>query len=128
MSTFPFDAKSGPVMVEDTMTGPLKSVALALVLDTGATTSLVNVDLLRQVGLIAEPASRRVAMTTGSAVEMVPLVVLTRLSALGQHRFGFSVVAHSLPPGSGVDGLLGLDFLRALAITIDFPNRRILIA
>lgn len=127
MSTFPFDAKSGPVMVEATMTGPLKSVALALVLDTGATRSLVNVEIPRRVGLIAEPAARRVAMTTGSAVEMVPLVVLTRLSALGQHRFGFPVIAQSLPPGSAVDGLLGLDFLREFAITIDFPNGRITI-
>ena len=59
-------------------------------------------------------------MITGSAVERVSKVVLTRLSALGQHRFGFPVVAHDVPPGAGVDGLLGLDFLRNHALTIDF--------
>ncbi len=51
---------------------------------------------------------------------MVPVVMLTRLSALGQHRFGFPVIAHTLPPGSNVDGLLGLDFLRGQILTIDF--------
>ncbi len=59
-------------------------------------------------------------MTTGSQVEDVPVIVLTRLSALAQHRFGFPVIAHALPPSTAIDGLLGLDFLRNGVLTIDF--------
>jgi hypothetical protein len=45
---------------------------------------------------------------------------LQRLTALGQERFGFPVLGHTLPPSAGVDGLLGLDFFRGLCLTIDF--------
>lgn len=128
MKSFGFDGKSAPVLIEAEMTGPLKSISLVLALDTGATTSLINPALLREVGLAPDPSAGRVRMVTGSAVETVSLLVLTRLSVLGQHRFGIQVIAHALPPGSAVDGLLGLDFLRAFAITIDFPNGRITIA
>jgi hypothetical protein len=34
------------------------------------------------------------------------------------------VLGHTLPPSSGVDGLLGLDFFRGLCLNIDFrPGR-----
>ena len=46
--------------------------------------------------------------------------VLDRLSALGRHRLAFPVLAHSLPPVAGIDGLLGLDFLRGSVLTVDF--------
>jgi hypothetical protein len=50
----------------------------------------------------------------------VPGVVLTRLTALGHHRFGSPVLAHTLPTGARVFGLLGLEFLRGRELTIDF--------
>jgi hypothetical protein len=50
----------------------------------------------------------------------VPVVVLTWLSALGQDRYAFPVLAHALPARFTVDGLLSLDFLRVQALTIDF--------
>jgi hypothetical protein len=62
----------------------------------------------------------RVRMTTGSAVQTVPKVILTRLTTLGQLRFGFPVLAYSLPASASVSGLLGLDFLRDHVLTIDF--------
>jgi hypothetical protein len=42
------------------------------------------------------------------------------LEALGKRRRGMEIVAHSLPKGASVDGLLGLDFLRRTKLTIDF--------
>lgn len=64
-------------------------------------------------------------MTTGTSVTLVPKVVLTRLTALGQHRFGFPVLGHTLPASASVFGLLGLDFLRDRKLTIDFRDGRI---
>jgi hypothetical protein len=72
------------------------------------------------LGFDPAQSHQHVRMTTGSTVEVVPIVVLTRLSALGQHRIGFAVLAHGLPASTSVDGLLGLDFLRGHALTIDF--------
>lgn len=64
-------------------------------------------------------------MTTASGVEYVPRIAMDRLEELGQHRRGSQVVAHTLPPSTTVDGLLGLDFFRGTRLTIDFANGRI---
>ena len=120
MKAHAFNVKQGPILVEAEAVGPTGSANLKLVLDTGATTSLINLATLLYLGFDPDQPSRHVRMTTGSTVEVVPIIVLTRLSALGQRRFGFPVIAHALPPSSAVDGLLGLDFLRDQVLTIDF--------
>jgi hypothetical protein len=51
-------------------------------------------------------------ITTGSTVEMVPLLPVTRIEALNIGRDNFSVGVLTLPPTAGVDGVLGLDFFR----------------
>jgi len=115
-----FHAGSGPIIVEVEATGPSRSASLKLALDTGATKSLIKRSSLIYIGFDPDQSTRHVQMMTGSAVAMVPIVTLTRLTALDQHRIGFPVIAHTLPRGSAVDGLLGLDFLRNQALMIDF--------
>ena len=100
MSGHKFAAGTGPILVEVEATGPARSTNLNLVLDTGATTSLIKRTVLIYLGIDPDQSTRRIQMTTGSAVEIVPVVVLTRLSALGQHRFGFSVIAYYYSAGS----------------------------
>lgn len=78
---------------------------LRLALDTGATATLINVAPLATVGYDPALAPERVQVTTGSNVEFLPQVEVTRLSALGQTRIAFLVLAHTLPPSSGVDGI-----------------------
>ena len=100
MSNHVFNAKQGPILVEVEAVGPTGIANLKLVLDTGATTTLINLSALLYLGFDPDQSPQRVRMTTGSSVEVVPVVILTRLGALGQHRFGFPVIAHALPAGS----------------------------
>jgi hypothetical protein len=125
MSVHVFNPKQGPILVEAEATGPAGSANLKLVLDTGATTSLINLATLLYLGFDPGQSLQHVRMTTGSTIKVVPVVALTRLSALGQHRYGFPVIAHALPASSAVDGLLGLDFLRDQVLTIDFRAGKI---
>ena len=125
MTSYPFDADKGLILVAAEISGPHGSTVLKLVLDTGASTSLVRKEALIDLGFDPENEIRRVRMMTGSSIIDVPLVVSTRFSSLGRHRFGFPVIAHTLPKGSGVDGLLGLDFLRGRTLTIVFPQGEI---
>jgi len=120
MSSHVFNAKRGPILVKADATGPARNTRLNLALDTGATTSLIDVAILIHLGFDPNQPHRHLRMATGSAVGIVPVFALTRLSALGQHRFVFPVVGQTLPPTSGIDGLLGLDFLRGQVLTIDF--------
>jgi predicted aspartyl protease len=128
MSRFAFNPSTGPIHVAAEVTGPAGSLILKFILDTGATASLIDISTLISLGFDPDQSGRTVTVLTGSSVEVVPLVVLTRLSAMGQHRIGFPVLAHALPTGSAVDGLLGLDFFRNLLLTIDFRAGQISLA
>ena len=123
--SYPFDPRHGPILVKAEATGPARTLALQLILDTGATTSLLNDGVLSALGYDLTSVTNQVPMTTGSSVTVVPKVILTRLMALGRHRIGLPVLAHTLPVGALVDGLLGLDFLRDGSLTIDFRSGRI---
>lgn len=63
---------------------------------TGATSTVVNVAMLVAIGYDPALAANRVQVTTGSGVEFAPLVELKRLAALGQERFEFPALGHTL--------------------------------
>jgi hypothetical protein len=113
------------LIVEARVWGPTGDRALRLALNTGAGTTLVNPAVLVGVGYDPTAAPQRVQITTGSGVEVVSLLPIDRIEALGQTRSHFAVVCHTLPPSAPIDGLLGLDFLRNCRLTIDFRAGRI---
>lgn len=120
-----FQPDEGLVPIRADLYGPVGTTRLRLALDTGATRTAINVGRLVSVGYDPALSADRVQVTTGSGVEYAPRVVVERLEALDQERLSFPLLAHTLPPSTGVDGLLGLDFLRGLALTIDFRSGRI---
>ena len=124
----PFDPQQRLIIVGAELSGPSGSAVLRLALDTGATRTVVNVAMLVAVGYDPALVPDRVQVTTGSGVEFVPRLPLDRLVALEQERIEFPVLCHTLPPSAGVDGLLGLDFLRGQSLTIDFRNGRMTLA
>jgi hypothetical protein len=46
--------------------------------------------------------------------------VIPLIRALGRERPDFRVAVHPLPAGIGIEGLLGIDFLRDGRLVIDF--------
>ena len=120
-----FNAKRGLIIIRAELFGPSGSIVLRLALDTGATGTMVNVGLLTAIGYDPSLAPDRVEVTTGSGVVYAPRLEANRIIALGQERAYFPVLAHTLPPSAGVDGLLGLDFFREQALNIDFRNGRL---
>jgi len=115
-----FNPAGGLVVVNAEVVGPTGTAVVRLALDTGATATVVNSAILVAVGYDPAQSPTRLQVTTGSGIESVPVVAVTRLQALGQDRNGLSILAHTLPPSAGVDGVLGLDFLRGQRLVIDF--------
>lgn len=126
--SIPFDPQQGLIIVRAELWGPTGSAVLRLALDTGATWTIVNVGMLVAIGCDPALVPDRIQVTTASGVEFVPRVTLERIVALGKQQTGFPVLAHTLPPSAGVDGLLGLDFLRGQSVTIDLRNGRVTLA
>ena len=127
MST-PFDPERGLVIVRAELWGSSGSAVLRLALDTGATSTIVNVAMLVALGYDPALAPDRIQITTGSGIEFAPRVPMQQIAALGLERAPFPVLAHTLPPSAGVDGLLGLDFFRGQVLTVDFRSGQVILA
>lgn len=114
-----FDPRAGAIIIPTRIQGPTRVAELRLALDTGATRTLVNSDLLLWLGY--DPASgSKVPISTASGEEFVTEATVRRIVALGRTRQNFTVLSHSLPRSIRVDGLLGLDFFRGTRLAIDF--------
>lgn len=118
--SFTFNPHHGLIVVGAELHGPSRSIVLRLALDTGASTTMVSVAPLVTAGYDPALAGERVQVTTAAGVEFVPRLTIERLSSLGCDRADLGILAHTLPPSAGVDGLLGLDFLRGQQLSIDF--------
>ena len=97
------------------------SLLIPVVLDTGASLTIVANDIMAQLGYDpANPALDRQRIVTGSGVEFAPRAAVRSATAIGQKVTNLDVLCHDLPPESGVDGLLGINFLRHFKLTIRF--------
>jgi predicted aspartyl protease len=125
--TFGFDPSQGLIIVPVRLFGPAGDMIVRLALDTGATSTLINSEIMVLLGYDPATSRHRIHVTTGSGVELCPRVIVQRLEALGKSVNDFPVLSHTLPPTSQVDGLLGLDFFRGFQISIDFRSGTITI-
>jgi predicted aspartyl protease len=120
--SFQFDPAANSIILPVTLVGPLRSLDVSLVLDTGAVQTLIAESLLKAIGYDPAAAPKTKSIITASGVVSVPEITIGSIEALGKSRNDFAVIAHTLPPSAGVDGLLGVDFFRGERLTIDFAN------
>lgn len=117
--SFAFDPGERLIVTVVRLWGPNGSDAFRFGVDTGATETVVTVARLALLGC-ALSSSERANVFTASALESAPRVRVQRIRALGHERSDFPVLAYNLPAQIGVDGMLGLDFLRGFRLTVDF--------
>jgi predicted aspartyl protease len=97
------------------------TLLIPVVLDTGASITIVSVDVMARLGYDpANPTLDRQRIITGSGVEYAPCTTVRSATAIGQKVDNLEVLCHDLPPESGVDGLLGINFLKRFKLTIRF--------
>lgn len=120
--TLQFDPEEGLVIVPTKIYGPTGDSLVRLALDTGATATMVNWDILVLLGYDPAVERDRTKMTTGSGVEFVPRIPVKRIEALGQGRTDMPVLCHTLPSSAMVDGVLGLDFFRGHRLILDLED------
>jgi len=97
------------------------SLLIPVVLDTGASFTIIATDLLVKLGYDpANPLLERQRIITGSGIEYAPSMTVRSATAIGQKVSHVGVLCHDLPAESGIDGLLGLNFLRHFKLIIRF--------
>jgi hypothetical protein len=67
--SYTFDSHQGLIFVQAELTGPKGNAVVKLARDTGATRTLVNVDILVIIGYEPALAKDPIDLTTGSGVE-----------------------------------------------------------
>lgn len=107
--------------------GPQGSAYPKLLLDTGSAYTILSQEILHSIGCSPTTPKRIQRIITGSGYEVVPVVSVHRFHCFGKDIENFDLLAHTLPLGVYVDGLLGMDFLGKFDIDIGTLKGEILI-
>ena len=121
MSIIKFNPFAPSILVEVRIK-KVNSVSLLMVLDTGASYTLIPWASAKVIGCRPEISKTKVRIITASGIEYVPAVKISTITALGKSNNNFTALCHDLPQETYVDGLLGLDFLRHFHLSIDFKK------
>lgn len=105
--------------------GPAGETIVRFALDTGASSTLVNTDVIVLLGYDPVTAPERIQVTTGSGVEFCARLAVERIESVGRTLESFPVLCHTLPSSAQIDGLLGLDFFRGCYLGIDLRTGEI---
>ena len=105
--------------------GEKESRTIDMALDTGSTYSIIPWHVAEGLGYDPAVSRKRATLITASSVEAVPLITVRAIKALGMGARSTDVACHDLPPGSRVEGLLGLSFLKHFNINIHFKQREL---
>jgi len=93
-----------------------------MVLDTGASMTVIPWDAAEALGYDPARTKRRVRFMTGSGMEAAPVFTVKVMEASGVRISRVPVLCHDLPQRSLVDGLLGLSFLKHCRMSVDFKG------
>lgn len=100
-------------------------IVVRLLVDTGASYTMLPVEMVEALGCDTHhPAARR-RIVSATGIIVAPVVHVPWFHCLGERVEDFPVVAHTLPAGVWVDGLLGIDFLSRCQAVLDIAQAEI---
>lgn len=120
MSELKFDPQSAVIVLDVVLQGKIV-IHARLVLDTGASLTVLPWRIVAGLGLKIDP-NNLIQSTTASSVETSPVVIVPKVTTLGKTIRDVLCLVKDLPPEAGVDGLLGLSFLRHFKLLLDFKK------
>ncbi len=101
-----------------------------LALDTAATHTTIDSNILYLAGYELRNAIVKVEVETANGIIVNEIYELKKLNCLGMSKTNFKVqvydfIAHGIT--TEYDGVIGLDFLRDIVLTIDFKDFKIIV-
>ena len=115
-ASIPFE-KRGQVVVVEVMLN--KSVPVRLVVDTGATYTMISAATAKELNIDAQRAQRTMPFQTANGVIQAPLANLESVIVGGMEIKNLTAAIHDAVPSAQVAGLLGLNFLSNFRLDID---------
>jgi len=115
-----FDKKLPLVVVPVTIKTGNKILEFNFAVDTGASMSLIDINVMSQIGYQIKDSIETMQTVTASRTETVYKFKIDNICALGLIRKNYNIISRSLPIHLGIHGLLGLNFFKDKELNIDF--------
>ena len=127
MKVTTFDKRRDLIIVPGRVWGPHgPALPLRLVLDTGAAETIIVPEVLDELGYSPrEHGDQITTMRSAVGREEGYMIRVARFACLGYHEKEYRIHAHDLPEGWGIEGLIGLTFLRMLNYEVRSVEGRI---
>jgi len=127
-TSFSFDKKLPLVIVPVSIKIKETVFDFNFAIDTGASISLIDFELLQTLGLTKEKSIKTIQTITASKQENAYEFLIPNLKALGIIRRNFRIISRKLPVGLGIDGLLGVNFFKNKQLIIDFRKGELMLS
>jgi clan AA aspartic protease (TIGR02281 family) len=115
-ASIPFE-KRGQVVVVEVMLN--NSVPVRLVVDTGATYTMISAATAKELSIDPQQPQRTMPFQTANGVIQAPLANLESVIVGGMEIKNLTAAIHDAVPSAQVAGLLGLNFLSNFRLDID---------
>lgn len=92
------------------------------VLDTGAVYTVIAWDVAKDIGYDPAISERRMPIVTANGVIEAPLITIASIQMADLRADAIDVICHDIPEITGIEGLLGLSFLKHFRTLIDFTT------
>jgi clan AA aspartic protease (TIGR02281 family) len=102
--------------------GPSGVREIDVILDTGAVYTVIAWDVAKDIGYDPAVSKRRTPIVTANGVIEVPLITVERIQVAELRAKAVDVVCLDIPEIAGIEGLLGLSFLRHFRTLIDYTT------
>ena len=107
------------------VSGPNGTLPVHMAIDTAATSVAIPIGIAGALGYDPYHPDNVVEITTPTGTKLVHTVILTAIEAEGAVARDVRAVCVNMPPGSSVEGLLGLSFLRNFDVDLHFKSGRV---
>jgi clan AA aspartic protease (TIGR02281 family) len=118
-ASIPFE-KRGQVVVVEVMLN--RTVPVKLVVDTGATYTMISAATAKELSIDPQQAPRTMPFQTANGVIQAPLTNLESVTVGGMEIKNLTAAIHDAVPSAQVAGLLGLNFLSNFRLDIDIDK------
>jgi len=102
--------------------GPLGAREIDVILDTGAANTTIAWDVAKDIGYDPAVSERRIRVITANGVIEAPLLTVEAIELEELRTERVDVICHDIPEIVGIEGLLGLSFLKHFRTVIDFTT------
>ncbi|TMQ05456.1 MAG: hypothetical protein E6J90_12555 [Deltaproteobacteria bacterium] len=122
-----FDPNSDLIIVKARIWGPGGKTPASLAVDTGSEHTVIAASIIDDLGYSPLQGEQIATVRTAVGSEQGYLLRISRFWALGFMVSNFRVHVFDLPDGFGIDGLVGLSFLRLFNVELRLAEGRLLV-